>query len=237
MSLSSPNHANRTTPPGPANERFKARYRTVFWGSILVAAVVHGAVLWLSPTLGELPGWLSTIDRLALAPPVEARPAPEPPPADPGPLPDAGFEPIPTPAVPHIEDVEEPPADDVLAVLARGPRFTPYDVAPELENRAALVDALFAAYPHGSPGVPDRLRTVLWFFIDEYGTVRQTLIRESSGHAELDTIIVEAAAVAKFSPAWSVDRNVPAWVSLPVSFRITPPEGEAADTAGATPRT
>lgn len=239
MSIPSRIHPTRAIRSRPANEHFKARYRTILWGSILAAAAAHVIILWLSPTLSGLPEWLSTVDRLALVPPVEARPAPEPPPylapPDPGAFGDVDYEPIPRPAAPSIEEIAEPPADAVLAELTQGPRFTPYDVAPELENRVALVDALYEAYPYGAPGIPDRLRAVLWFFIDQYGTVRQIVVRESSGHPDLDAIIVETAAMADFTAAWSVDRNVPAWISLPILFQMAPPEVTAADTTDVVP--
>lgn len=218
----------------PANDRFKAVYPALFRASIVAAAVAHGILFWWSPGLDGLPGWVASVGEMALTPPVETTPVPDPPPYVPPPVLDFTADPrfaeIPTPAEPLASNVPELPADDLLRELTDGPTFTPYEIAPELQNRSVVVDALRRLYPYDSPGVPHHIRAVLWFLIDERGIVRRTLIKESSGHPVVDDAVREVANLMEFTPAWSGDRSVPVWIVLPLVFRIQPDRAGAVDT-------
>ena len=142
--------------------------------------------------------------------------------------------PVPEPA----ERVEEEPvrAEPVAAPSAKDlsdrPVFTPMTVRPQLENPEEVVRALKATYPPllrdagigGTVGV--------WFFIDRSGTVRRTLIQESSGREALDAAALRVAETLRFTPARNGDERVPVWVAIPITFEPDPAAGEAAEAAG-----
>lgn len=225
-------HAGRG--PVSANDRFKAQYRSIFLTGIVAAALVHGIVFLLSPALGLLPTWLSSAEPLTVVPPAHVEPAPNAPPRVPPPLPEivagASSEDVPIPPEPLVARPFDAPVGDFFRDLTDGPTFTPYEIAPELRNRDAVVDALLRLYPYDSPGAPDRVRAVLWFLIDDRGIVRRALIQESTGHPAVDDAVRKVAALMEFTPAWSGDRSVPVWITLPLVFQIRPDEPVAADT-------
>ncbi len=121
----------------------------------------------------------------------------------------------------HAPVVAEAPADtnDVRAE----PRFTPYEVAPEVRDREAFQRALIEAYPRDlqEAGVQ---RTILWIFVDEVGRVGEIRVAESSGRESLDEAAVRAAGEVEFSPARHRDEPVAVWVQFPVVFQA--PERE-----------
>jgi TonB family protein len=61
-------------------------------------------------------------------------------------------------------------------------------------------------------------RAVMWFFIDETGTVVKTQVNESSGYEALDAAASRVAAQMKFSPAKNRDKVVQVWVQIPITF-------------------
>ncbi|MFW6078753.1 MAG: energy transducer TonB family protein [Gemmatimonadota bacterium] len=213
----------------------------LFWRSVVAAAVVHGLVLWLSSAVRYLPSPASPTEPMDLVPPAQERVAPDPPPyiAPPavGAFDRRPPEEITRPAAPIVADAGPPPASGSLREIMDGPVFTPYEVAPELMNRSDLTEALLRSYPYDAPGVPVRSRTVMWFLIDEYGSVRRTVLRESSGYAAVDTAMLGAVRVAQFSPAWFRDRTVPVWVSLPIVLELDSELVGVTDTTGASDTT
>ncbi|HEX7118476.1 MAG TPA: energy transducer TonB [Longimicrobiales bacterium] len=222
-----------------ANDRFKARYRGVLWWSVALAAVIHGGILWLSPVVGRIRPWLTRVDLLSLTPPQDVVPAPAPsvPPAAGIPVPaEVGtyaLEEIPRPPEPLREPPPEVPLSDALRALLDGPTFTPYQVAPRLKNRDAVVDSLEQLFFTEGLEIPDRVRVQVWSLIDERGVVRRTLVKESSGFAALDDVVLRAAELMEFTPAWSSGRTVPVWISLPVVFQTGMTGPAVADTTGA----
>ena len=57
------------------------------------------------------------------------------------------------------------------------------------------------------------------FFIDEEGMVQRTLVAQTSGHASLDEAALRVANVFRFSPALNLDKIVPVWIAIPVTFQ------------------
>jgi protein TonB len=110
--------------------------------------------------------------------------------------------------------VGAPPDQD----LAAAPVFTPMTVRPELLNTREVQRELVRAYPSMLRDAGIGGTTVMWFFIDETGTVANTRISRSSGHPPLDEAAVRVAGVMKFSPAVNRDRKVRVWVELPIVF-------------------
>ena len=212
-----------------ANDRLKGSFTSWFWGSVAVAAVVHGAViaLWPSMTAEDMGIGDSSIEQIELPPEVEIPPPPEQ---------------IQRPAIPVIStnvDISEditieettfesnpisdlpPPPTGTGVDVSDAPTFTPYEVAPEMRNRAELIKTIERNYPQTlkDAGIGGTVR--VWVFIDESGNVQQTRVVESSGYPQLDEAAEKSMKVVRFSPALNRDQKVPVWVQFPVTFQVS----------------
>lgn len=211
-----------------ANERFKGRFRSIFWSGIIVASLVHFGLFafWPELTVEDFSFTAAESTTIELPPEVEIPPPPRS---------------IARPATPVIATTaidqeitiapttfesnpvsELPPPPEVVEAteLEAAPTFTPFTVAPEILNRAQLQIAMANAYPQllkqagigGTVGV--------FFFIDAEGVVKQTRIDRSSGHQPLDDAALSVAGLYRFSPALNRDQRVPVWVSFPITFQV-----------------
>lgn len=139
--------------------------------------------------------------------------ADEVPPAEPVPGlrdPREGAAPIERPATPVIADPK----------LAETPVFTPFTVAPSIQNRGEVIKAMEAEYPPllREAGVGGTVK--VYFFIDAEGVVKDMRIDQGSGHQALDDAALRVAKVYHFSPALNRDQKVPVWVSFPITFQM-----------------
>jgi TonB family protein len=116
---------------------------------------------------------------------------------------------------------ELPPPPTARAVdLSEAPVFTPYEVKPELKNRAEFQRLLERRYPAMFKDAGIGGKVVLWIYIDESGTVRNSRVVESTGSEELDQVARGLMLeVAQFSPAYNRDQRVPVWIQIPVTFQ------------------
>jgi protein TonB len=208
-----------------ANDRLKQRFGEWFWGSLAAAAVIHFLVFMYFPTLSAQDVSFTTPELMSfeLPPEVEIPPPPEQ---------------IARPARPVIsataidEDVtiapttfeanpieNLPPPAGAEVDISEQPVLTPYTVAPDLRNRAEVERALKRYYPPLLRDAGIGGEVLVWFFIDETGKVRKTLLKETSGHKALDEAAIKVAEIMEFSPALNRDKKVPVWVQLPISFR------------------
>jgi TonB family protein len=211
-----------------ANDRLKGSFNDWFWGSLALAALLHYLVLahWPEMRAADVSIRSGAIEQIEVAPEIVIPPPPEA---------------IQRPMVPLLstevridEDLtippttfhDNPPAD--LPPPPRGggvdvsdqPTFTPYEVKPELRNRAEYGRALERRYPPMLKDAGIGGTAVLWVFIDEQGAVTNTRVVDSSGYDQLDDV---AQAVmretARFTPALNRDQRVPVWIQIPVTFR------------------
>ena len=209
-----------------ANDRLKQRFGEWFWGSLAAATAIHFLVFMFFPTLSAQDMSFTTpeIQMLDVPPEVEIPPPPEQ---------------IARPARPVIsatpidEDVTiapttfeanpienlPPPPSNAEVDLSEQPVLTPYTVAPELKNRAEVERALKRHYPPLLRDAGIGGDVLVWFFIDETGKVRKTLLKDSSGHKALDEAAMKVAEIMEFTPALNRDKKVPVWVQLPITFR------------------
>lgn len=210
------------------NERFKGRFRAVFWSSIIVATVAHfGAfAYWPEIMTEDLSFTSAELTAVELPPEIDIPPPPKA---------------IARPATPVIAstdvseditiapttfeenpvaDLPPPPEDTEETDISARPTFTPFTVAPEILNREEIVDAMLKNYPPflRDSGIGGVVR--VFFFIDEQGQVKTTQVDTSSGYAALDQAALDVAELYRFSPALNRDRRVPVWVSFPIEFRI-----------------
>jgi TonB family protein len=226
--------ANGTMPmPAPyvaptANDRLKNSFNNWFWGSLAAAAAIHFLVIALWPDMqaADVSIRSDQMEQIELVQEFEIPPPPEQ---------------IVRPAVPVLstdiniaEDItigevtfsENPVSDLPPPPAGRGvdvsdqPTFTPYEVKPELRNRAEYGRALERRYPPMLKDAGIGGTVVLWVFINEQGAVTNTRVVNSSGYDQLDEV---AQAVmretARFTPALNRDQRVPVWIQIPVTFQ------------------
>ncbi|MGD8278099.1 MAG: TonB family protein [Gemmatimonadota bacterium] len=212
-----------------ANDRFKRQFGDWFWGSMAVAALLHGAMFAFFPkmTSGDVSFSVEELQTVDLPPEVEIPPPPEA---------------ISRPATPVVgsanisEDItiaattfEENPVNNlppppttgggVMAEdIAKAPTFTPFTVAPRLKNNGEVARALERNYPPllRDAGIGGEVN--VWFFIDEEGKVLKTQVNQSSGYPALDDAAVKVGQMMEFTPAYNRDKKVQVWVSIPIKF-------------------
>src|SRR5690606_22858676 len=113
------------------------------------------------------------------------------------------------------------------STAAARPTVTPdKPSAPEGET---IVDARYdAAYlnnpPPPYPSLSRRMRAagkvLLRVFVDSEGRPEQVSVKTSSGSTRLDEAARSAVARWRFAPAKKGDKNVAAWVIVPIVFRL-----------------
>ena len=218
-----------TEPPASANDRFKSKFRSLFWSSIIVATFAHfGAFMfWPELTTSDISFTSEELVSIELPPDIEIPP----PPAQ-----------IARPATPVIaaaeldEDITiapttfdlnpvedlplPPPPAEGAEDMSAEPTFTPFTVAPTILNREEVRQAMVDNYPTmlRRAGIGGTVR--VFFFINENGTVEDYRIQQSSGHAQLDEAALAVAGLYRFSPALNRDRKVPVWVLFPIEFHV-----------------
>ncbi|MGD2217047.1 MAG: energy transducer TonB [Gemmatimonadales bacterium] len=212
-----------------ANDRFKERCNACLWGGIILATVVHFGVIRFFPTLtaADVSFGVMEFEAIELPPEIDIPPPPEQ---------------IPRPAVPVVaateleEDVtiapttfEEnpveslpPPPSDVERLIDR-PVFTPYTVAPRLIDPERAQRIVSQKYPPIMRQAGIGGTTRLLAFIDMAGVVQKCVVGESSGYEELDRAAIAAMMEFEFEPAIHLDKHVPVWIAMPITFTFTPP--------------
>lgn len=148
-------------------------------------------------------------------PPVKA-PAPAPPPAatptPPAPLtpndaPVAAVTPAApaAPAAPAVAPTTAPPQRPALRTLTTGIQYL----------RAPQPD-----YPPQSKRIGEEGTVVMRVLVDEHGMPGPIEIRQSSGFGRLDQAAIAAVRQAVFRPALDHGEPVPAYVIVPITFRL-----------------
>jgi TonB family protein len=120
---------------------------------------------------------------------------------------------LPDTAVVIQERVREAAADQ------EGPKFTPYDVKPDLANRDVIARALTRSYPAALRDAGIGGTALVWVLIRPDGSVGKTEIRESSGRVELDEAALNVAKEMRFTPARHKGDPVAVWIQLPIVFK------------------
>jgi protein TonB len=210
-----------------ANDRLKKSFSTWFWGSMIVATVIHFAVFafWPELTAEDMSFTSEELETIELPPEIEIPPPPQAiaRPATPV-IAEANIDEDITIAPTTFEEnpVEDlpPPPEERTADISAAPTFTPFTVAPSILNRDEVVRAMEREYPPllRDAGIGGTVR--VYFFIDENGQVQDRRIDQSSGHQALDDAALNVSAVYRFSPALNRDKKVPVWVSFPITFQV-----------------
>jgi outer membrane biosynthesis protein TonB len=181
--------SNRQLYSQTANDRFKKSSNQWFFGSIVVATVLHFGLFQFFPelTASDVSFGINEFEAIELPPEVDIPPPPEQ---------------ISRPAVPVVaateleEDItiapttfEEnpvenlpPPPSDASRIGDR-PVFTPYTVRPEIKDRRRAVGIVMAHYPKILQDAGIGGTVYVWLFIDTEGRVQNAQVQESSGNA------------------------------------------------------
>jgi TonB family protein len=212
-----------------ANNRFKSRFRSFFWSSVILATSAHfvAFVYWPELTTEDFSFEVVELTALDLPPEVDIPEAPKAlaRPATPVvatadisediTIAPTTFETNPVDALPPPPELKKEvvPAEEM-------PRFTPFTVAPEILNREEIVDAMRLEYPPvlRDAGIGGTVQ--VYFYIDDRGWVKTTRIAQSSGYEQLDEAAIQVANLYRFSPALNRDQKVAVWVSFPVTFAV-----------------
>ena len=219
---------HQASSPTAANDRFKRSFGTWLWSSVLTATALHFAMFMFWPDMTAADYTRTVAGPIVVVPPPDVPIPPAPPP-------------ISRPAVPVIatadiseditislttfrdnpvETLHDPREDEARTSLIDEPGFTPMTVPPSLTNEREVQRALEREYPAILRDAGIGGRVLVHFFIDEEGIVRRTLVAATSGHASLDEAALRVAGVAKFTPALNLDRLVPVWIRLPITFEV-----------------
>jgi TonB family protein len=212
-----------------ANDRFKQRINDGFWGSLVIAALLHGLVFTLWPAMGVAESGFDAAELKAIELPPELVIPPAP-------------EAITRPAFPVVsqtvvdEDITITPttldANPVNTLpppptrsassqdIAQAPVFTPFTVAPRVLNRDDVQRTLERTYPPMLRDAGIGGRVDVWFLIDETGRVVKYQVNQGSDYPMLDAAALKVADIMKFSPAMNRDRAVQVWVSLAIAFTV-----------------
>ena len=210
-----------------ANERLKQSFSSWFWASMIAATLMHGGTFafWPELTAEDISFEAEEIAAIELPPEIEIPPPPQA---------------ISRPATPVMAtaDIDEditiapttfeenpvedlpPPPEEVATDISSAPTFTPFTVAPSIQNRQEVVRAMEREYPPllRDAGIGGTVR--VFFFIDENGQVQDYRIDQSSGHQALDDAALAVADVYRFTAALNRDKKVPVWVSFPITFQV-----------------
>lgn len=210
-----------------ANDRLKSTFNSWFWGSMIAATVVHFGTFALWPELQaeDFSFESDELEAIELPPEIEIPPPPQQ---------------ISRPATPVMASAEideditiapttfeenpvedlPPPPEEAATDLSAQPTFTPFTVAPTIQNRSEVVRAMTREYPPLLRDAGIGGTVLVYFFIDENGVVQDYRIHESSGHQALDDAALAVANVYRFSAALNRDKKVPVWVQFPITFQV-----------------
>lgn len=210
-----------------ANDRLKRSFSSWFWGSMILATAFHFSAfaLWPELTAADFSFESDELEAIELPPEIEIPPPPQQiaRPATPV-MASADIDEDITIAPTTFEDnpVEDlpPPPEEQAVDLSAAPTFTPFTVAPDIQNRAEVIRAMEREYPPllRDAGIGGTVQ--VFFFIDEEGIVQQFQVNESSGHQALDDAALAVAGVYRFSAALNRDKRVPVWVSFGITFQV-----------------
>jgi periplasmic protein TonB len=210
-----------------ANDRLKRTFSTWFWGSMIAATLAHAGTfaMWPELTTDDFSFESEELSAIELPPEIEIPPPPQQisRPATPV-MATADIDEDITIAPTTFEEnpVEElpPPPEEQATDLSAAPTFTPFTVAPSIQNRAEVVRSMEREYPPllRDAGIGGTVE--VYFFIDENGSVQDFRINKSSGHQALDDAALAVADVYRFTAALNRDKKVPVWVSFGITFQV-----------------
>jgi len=107
---------------------------------------------------------------------------------------------------------------ELRTIPADTPTFTPFTVAPAVENRAEVGRALEREYPSDLREAGVGGTVLVFFYLNDEGGVEDVRLHASSGHEALDQAALRVAEIFRFTPAMNRDQRVPVWIQIPITF-------------------
>jgi protein TonB len=185
-------------------------------------ALVGAVLLTYEPARSALLTAAPIMVSLITAPKPELKPAEAPP----QPKPVVKPRPKPPEPLPLVSaPMEAPSPSPILVPPPPAPEPAPVAAAPPL----AITAPVFAAdyldnppppYPMLSRRAGEEGRVVLRVLVSPGGQADDVEIRSSSGYSRLDEAARDTVRRWRFVPAKRGDQPVPAWVLIPISFRL-----------------
>lgn len=109
---------------------------------------------------------------------------------------------------------------DDITDLESGPRITAYTRAPSLRNENEIQQFISRRFPEALRRQGGDARGIVWLLIDTRGQVLKTVLRDTSGRADVDSVVVAAGQIMRFRPAEQAGRPVPVWVQQPIRLHV-----------------
>jgi protein TonB len=200
----------------------RAAQRTGALVAVALHAAVGTALLTYEPARSALLAMAPIMVSLVSPPQPEVKPPVEPPkpkqvivsrPKPPEPLPIIAA-PVEAPSPSPIVVAPPPPPPPPAPAVVAAPVITaPIFAADYLDNPAPY-------YPQLARRAGEQGRVVLRVLVNPAGTADEVEIRTSSGHLRLDESARDTVRRWRFVPAKRGDQPVPAWVLIPISFRL-----------------
>lgn len=209
-----------------ANDRLKSSFSSWFWGSMIVATLIHfGAfAFWPELTAEDFSFESVELEAIELPPEIEIPPPPQQ---------------IARPATPVMasadidEDItiapttfEENPVESLPpppqgADPSATPSYIARDVEPRLKNGREIRQLLERLYPAMLKEAGIGGRVLLWVFVDERGSAVRSQVHTSSGYPALDNAAAQIVEQMDFEPAMNRDKPVGVWIAQPIDFSVT----------------
>ncbi|MFH1213100.1 MAG: energy transducer TonB, partial [Candidatus Neomarinimicrobiota bacterium] len=99
------------------------------------------------------------------------------------------------------------------------PKFVKYDSPPEpIGGFKTIQENLI--YPEKAKQAGIEGKAVIQAQVGKDGVVKQSVVLQSSGNAELDAAVLEAINKTKFKPAFRKEKPVSVYISIPVIFTL-----------------
>ena len=202
-----------TVAPSRAGALVTVALHGVVLAALLSYAPARSAILGVAPIMVD---WIVPAQPAPRIEPPRELPKPKPVKIVPKPVEPPPVAVLPPQAVSPMV-VSEPPPPPPAEPVAAAP--APVAVTPPIFN-ADYLDNPAPVYPTLSRRMHEEGRVVLRVFVNARGGADDVQISNSSGHARLDDSARETVRRWKFVPAKRGSEAVPAWVLVPVSFRL-----------------
>lgn len=93
-------------------------------------------------------------------------------------------------------------------------------VWPKILNPDEVIAEVARSYPRGAEERPMEGTVGVQWLVDAQGSILRTRVLQASRYPELDRAALDVASAYRFAPAVHDGRQVAAWVTGPVSFRL-----------------
>ena len=202
-----------TVAPSRAGALVTVALHGVVLAALLSYAPARSAILGVAPIMVD---WIVPTQPAPRIEPPRELPKPKPVKIVPKPVEPPPVAVLPPQATSQMV-VSEPPPPPTAEPVTAAP--VPVAVTPPIFN-AGYLDNPAPVYPTLSRRMHEEGRVVLRVFVNARGGADDVQISNSSGHARLDDSARETVRRWKFVPAKRGSEAVPAWVLVPVSFRL-----------------